>query len=397
MPRVVTVWTRWGDYVLGVRDVRPGESLSVGARMLVGFRGPIAHVSGGQVLGEGETSSVSLDGLEYTLTCFADEAKGFARPRPPLWLFAAAALFLGLELLSRLSVSPPVAALAPLRAVTMSAHPAPLDPISVPMPAAFPVVVGVEPRVASALIGGSKCGDAEMGRPTSAQAARRYGVRGPRDNADPHLVRPQPDDQLDGLELRSAQLGTPLATPGANGPVAPWARDTALGSDERAATGQMWFDELGPNQGEGGLGRQGWPGSIGKRLEVAATHDAPAQQLRVLHTGLRVSGGRKMSEVGRSMALHFEDFRRCAEYAGSAQLSAVELDFEVTPDGHAKALGQAQSGLEQCLDQSLTGVAFPAAASGAAQVHYPLYFVPAEAAPEPRAPRPARLEACDCG
>jgi len=73
--------------------------------------------------------------------------------------------------------------------------------------------------------------------------------------------------------------------------------------------------------------------------------------------------------------------RDCAEYARPAQLNVVELDFEVTPDGHATAIGQAQSGLEQCLDQSLTSVTFPAAASAAAQVHYPLYFVPAEAKP----------------
>jgi len=396
MPSFVTVWTRWGDYVLGVRDVRPGESLSVGARLLVGFQGPTAHLNGGQALGEGETSSLSLDGLEYTLTCFADEAKGFARPRQPLWLFGAAALLLGLQLLSRLSVSPPVAELAPLLALSSSARPTPLYQLAEPMPDAFPVVVGGEPRVASAVTGGSKCGDAEMGMPASAQTAKRYGVRGPRDNADPHLARPQPDDrQANGLELPSAQLGSPRSASGANGPMVRWGREAALGSDERAAWGQMWFDELGPNHGEGGLGRQGWPGSVGKRLEVAATRDAPAQQLRVLHTGLRVSGGRKMSEVGRSMAAHFEAFRQCAEYAGSAQLSAVELDFEVTPDGHATAIGQAQSGLEQCLDQSLTSIPFPAGA--AALVHYPLYFVTAEAEPPPRAPRPARLEACDCG
>jgi len=39
---------------------------------------------------------------------------------------------------------------------------------------------------------------------------------------------------------------------------------------------------------------------------VQAAAENGTSMLRVLHTGLRVTGARKASEVGRAMAAHFE-------------------------------------------------------------------------------------------
>jgi hypothetical protein len=194
-----------------------------------------------------------------------------------------------------------------------------------------------------------------------------------------------------------AALMLPQAQHGSRGPTASWAHDAALATDAQDATGEMWSDEYGDAEGEDGLGTAPRPGGVVKRFEVAPLGEHARAPLRVLRTGLRVTGARKASDIGRVMAARFADFQACAETAGSAPLHDVELGFDVDEAGHATASGTGTSVLEQCLGQSLAGASF-AAAGEKADVVYPLHFVAADAGWKgPPIVRPFGPERCDCG
>src|SRR5258706_6486770 len=110
MQGVVSVWTRWGDYVVGVRDVRPGQSFCVGspARSLVWFRRGTPRVLLAKtpespvnelLLVDGQTLALSVDGLDYTVTYSAvgGDAPFAARAVPRL--LAALGIFTAVALL----------------------------------------------------------------------------------------------------------------------------------------------------------------------------------------------------------------------------------------------------------------------------------------------------------
>jgi len=124
---------------------------------------------------------------------------------------------------------------------------------------------------------------------------------------------------------RLAQLGNPQLLPGGQTPAFPWGRDTPLGTDEANARGTMWGDELRDTVGEEGLGLQRTAGGLAKRVDVAALATNESSSLRVVHTGLRVTGARKASEVGRDMAAHFDDFRQCAEASAPSEARTGSL------------------------------------------------------------------------
>jgi hypothetical protein len=212
----------------------------------------------------------------------------------------------GLEL----EALPGWAALMPMRAPVLSQTP--------PVHQAIFAVVADPTEALLALPGDSRCGDAEMGA-YDADEGRRYGVAGPPDNADPHLARPVPDKGYptgDGVVLNG--VGMQQTQAGSAGPTARFGRDTALGTDAADVPGRLWGEVPFEAAGEAGLGLAGVAGGVVKRFDVAATAAKGTAELRVVHTGLRVTGARKASEVGRVMAAHFADFRACAEDAQQA-------------------------------------------------------------------------------
>lgn len=408
MQRVVSVWTRWGDYVLGVRDVRTGESLSVGGRLLVRLRGDTASVcadpgAGERELAVGETVTVTMGELDYTLCCSQPPgAATFAPSRRPWALLDAAAVGL------LLAASVWSAAPAPHVLRSGIGALAELGPFAVPglaenqpSPEGVFAVVAERKSEALRLPGDMRCGRAEMGGDI-AGGDGRYGVLGPPDNADPHLARPVPgrgEHTLDGLFVDPLWDPRPLqALPGSSSPTAPFGRETAEASDPANALGSMWGDQLGDALGEGGLGRAGRPGGVVKRFDVAPIDDSGAAQLRVVHTGLRVTGARKASEIGRVMAASFGNFRTCGEAVAPAVLHDVDLAFDVDSAGHVVASGAGADALEQCLEQSVAGVAFAAGADAESHVVYPLHFVAANAKLEgPPVVQPTGAPPCDCG
>ena len=251
--------------------------------------------------------------------------------------------------------------------------------------------------------GDMRCGQADMGA-LVADNQGRFGVVGPPDNADPHLARPVPGRGYPTAVAATLHgIGAPQIQTGSSGPTARWGRDAALGTDVVTAQGRMSSEEPHEDVGEDGLGLAGLAGGVVKRFDVAPTAGNRTGELRVVHTGLHVTGARKVSEVARAMAARFDEFRACAESAKSADGAElanprVSLAFDVGEDGHVAATGGSAGALEQCLNQSLSRVAFAPGASDVSHVVYPLYFAAAER--ELKAPGVASAEPlrpCDCG
>jgi hypothetical protein len=91
-----------------------------------------------------------------------------------------------------------------------------------------------------------------MGDRPTAERDRRYGVRGPGDNPDPHIARPSRGESRawDGIGWQG--LGGD-----ARAPTAVWGRDDALGTDPESARGNMWGEAIGRARGALGLGLRG--------------------------------------------------------------------------------------------------------------------------------------------
>ena len=407
MRSVVSVWTRWGDYVLSVRDVRPGQALAVGSppRRLVRFRGGSAQLSNDaddeRALTAGQTVAVERDGLQYWVTWSESEGGSFAPPRrwlAPLGGAAVAVALIAVLVLLFAPRTPLVAHAAARGLVPHRAHAWAELPESAPVRVdVFAEAAEPQPRLLKPP-GDMRCGHAEMGA-LVADTRGRYGMAGPEDSVDAHFARP-----VEGVGYPTAtaftasgELGVARTLPGNNGPTAPFGRDTSLGTNAVNARGSMWGDDFAEAPGENGLGLAASPGGVVKRIDAVAVAENATAALRVVHTGLLVSGARKASEVGRAMAGHFDDFRRCAQGVAFAEPLRVELDFDVAADGQVSAM-PAVTALEQCLDQSVARVAFSGDAHAPAHVVYPLYFVPATAdlrmPPAVERPRPPP---CDCG
>ncbi|MEZ4314621.1 MAG: VWA domain-containing protein [Polyangiaceae bacterium] len=109
--------------------------------------------------------------------------------------------------------------------------------------------------------------EGSMGAPGSdpnADAARRYGIRGPQDQPDPHIQRQA--DLQDAAEFGMIGLLNSGAGGDPNSPTAPWGRDDSLGADPFSARGNAWATPITPGgvgQGGGGRGEGIGLGSIG--------------------------------------------------------------------------------------------------------------------------------------
>jgi len=383
MPTVVTVCSRWGDYVLGVQDVRPGQNLQ---------RPPVSFTAGepqvaGQLLRDGETVTLESDGVTFEVSYQRTEPVPRTLPKP--WLALGAVTVLGVAVLGG-SAELWHEMQAALRGMTSRAvaPPSPLPEPALDTPHIITVSSEREPDLA--VPGKMRCGDAEMGALDTPEPNARYGVRGPSDNADPHLAKKATWTGSSPSSNRVFGIGIALEpVDGTRAPTAPWGRDAQLGTDATDALGQMWGDDFGIATGELGLGRQAEPGGVAKELQVTATR---AAQPRLLHAGLRVTG-RKPSEVARELATQFPVFQRCAETFAPAAAREVRLTFDIGASGHVVAAEPADA-LSGCLLRGVRQARFTQGQP--AHVVYPLHVLPAGA--ELRvAPSQAASNSCHCG
>ncbi len=92
--------------------------------------------------------------------------------------------------------------------------------------------------------------EGQMGKRDSKKTDNHYGIKGPKDNPDPHMAR--------SMQKEMAKTSGILSyLSAANAPTSPFGRDTALGVDPENALGALMGNQVGENFGYGGLGLRG--------------------------------------------------------------------------------------------------------------------------------------------
>jgi TonB family protein len=92
--------------------------------------------------------------------------------------------------------------------------------------------------------------EGQMGKRDAKKTDNHYGIKGPKDNPDPHMARSMAKEMA-----KTAGILSYLSS--ANAPTSPFGRDTALGVDPENALGALMGNQVGENFGYGGLGLRG--------------------------------------------------------------------------------------------------------------------------------------------
>ncbi len=250
--------------------------------------------------------------------------------------------------------------------------------------------------------------EGSMGKESSKATNKRYAVKGPADNPDPHLARAAAlrearDFGMIGL-LNAGASGDP------NAPTAPWGRETSSGMDDVSAQGNMWGDEIGDAFGSGGLGLSGIGEGGGGRGEgiglgnigtlghgagtgtgqgfgagngrLGGSHKTKAPSVRM---GATTVNGRLPAEVIRRIVRqNFGRFRMCYEQglARNPNLEGrVGVRFVIGRDGAVSNVGNGgsdipDSGVVSCVISAFYGLSFPQPEGGIVSVTYPIMFSP---------------------
>jgi hypothetical protein len=259
--------------------------------------------------------------------------------------------------------------------------------------------------------------EGSIGKATVQNTLGRYGIKGPRDNPDPHISRAQAlreaaEFGMIGL-LNTGSPGDPDA------PTAPWGRDTSLGKDERSAQGNMWGPDIHDAFGAGGLGLSGigeggggrgegiglgnlgyigngaglgegqgfgWgSGKLGGEHAIRTPSQGrcpPGASPEQCET--TVSGRLPPEVIQRIVRQNYGRFRLCYEQ-GLQQNPNLEgrvgVRFVIGRDGAVSNASNAGSDLPdsnvvQCVVRAYYGLSFPAPEGGIVTVSYPIMFSP---------------------
>jgi len=92
--------------------------------------------------------------------------------------------------------------------------------------------------------------EGQMGKKDSKKTDNMYGIKGPKDNPNPHMAREM-------QKQMAAQAGILQYLQNALAPTSPFGQDTALGADPENALGALMGNQIGENFGFGGLGLRG--------------------------------------------------------------------------------------------------------------------------------------------
>lgn len=250
--------------------------------------------------------------------------------------------------------------------------------------------------------------EGSMGNPNTKSTGNRYGVRGPSDNADPHIARQAA--LRDAAEFGMIGLLNSGAGGDPNAPTAPWGRDDSLGNDPLSARGNMWGNDIGDSFGAGGLGLSGIGeggggrgegiglGSIGTLGHGAGTgtgqgfgsghgrlggsHRAKPPQVRMGAT--QVSGRLPPEVIQRIVRQNFGRFRLCYENGlrNNPNLQGrVSVRFVIGRDGAVSNVANGGSdmpdgGVVSCVVRAFYGLSFPQPEGGIVTVTYPIMFSP---------------------
>jgi pSer/pThr/pTyr-binding forkhead associated (FHA) protein len=252
--------------------------------------------------------------------------------------------------------------------------------------------------------------EGSAGDPNTHATGHKFGVKGPKENPDPHIAR------LEALRDAASFGAIGLLNAGAGGdpgaPTAPWGRDDSLGNDPMSAPGNMWGTDIGASYGAGGLGLSGigeGGGGHGEGIGLGALgtighgnglgegdgngngrghgHIGGAHQARPpsVHIGATQVSGRLPSEViQRIVRQNFGRFRLCYENGlrNNPSLGGrVGVRFVIGRDGGVSNVANGGSDLPDgnvvsCVVRAFYGLSFPQPEGGIVTVTYPIVFTP---------------------
>ena len=250
--------------------------------------------------------------------------------------------------------------------------------------------------------------EGSMGKETSKATDRRYAVKGPADNKDPHLARQAALREAMSFGMIGLLSGGAAGDPDA--PTAEFGRDTSSGSDEVSAMGNMWGSEIGEAFGAGGLGLTGIGeggggtgegiglGNIGTmghgagtgtgqgfgsgKGRLAGSHKSKAPSIRAGAT--QVNGRLPQEVIHRIVRQNFGRFRMCYEQGLKNNPSLegrVQVRFVIGRDGAVSSASNGGSdipdaGVVNCVVRAYYNLSFPAPEGGIVTVVYPISFSP---------------------
>jgi len=223
-----------------------------------------------------------------------------------------------------------------------------------------------------------------MGKPDHEKNDKRYAVKGPRDNTDPHLAR----DAAKELAANAGIIGVLRQLSGAwESPTSPYGRNEALGNDPQSALGALLGPQIGTNGGPGGLGMIGTgrggggpgEGTIGVAQigtlggsgyghaagGLAGRHAKVPPALRSGPVDIR--GGLSKEVIRRVVHRHLAEVRHCYEQQLIERpdlQGRVSVKFIIVPSGEVRASVLAASTrghprVEQCVVDAVARWTFP--------------------------------------
>lgn len=246
--------------------------------------------------------------------------------------------------------------------------------------------------------------EGQMGKQESPKTRNKYGIKGPKDNQDPHMARENAKEEAKTAGI----LGSLRQVTGSfNAPTSPYGRDTALGNDPMSALGALMGDQIGDNFGYGGLGLRGTGrggggtgegtiglGNLGRIGHGAGTgtgsgygsggggglrgREARAPTIRP--GAVESFGGLSKEVIRRVVHRHLNEVRFCYEEELKKRPDLdgrVTVKFIISPSGAVQSSAVSDSSLgnnqvETCIAQAVRRWTFPSPEGGGiVTVNYP--------------------------
>lgn len=248
--------------------------------------------------------------------------------------------------------------------------------------------------------------EGKMGDKKAPKANKRYAVKGPKDNKDPHMARAVSAARNAGALGVLAQFMGSL-----NAPTSPFGRDTALGRDYTNALGNLYGSSIGAAAGIGGLGLSGagsggggdGEGTVGMGKMGTMGHGSGGgrgqgygkkagglggrgSKVPTIRSGpVKSVGGLSKETIRRVVQRHRAEVRGCYEAQLTQQpdmQGRVTIGFVIAPTGRVQSSVVAGSTVknrrvEQCIASAVKRWSFPAPdGGGVVSVNYPFLLAP---------------------
>lgn len=247
----------------------------------------------------------------------------------------------------------------------------------------------------------------EMGKQEQPRTNNKYAIKGPADNPNPQMAR----SEAKALAATAGIVGMLRQSVGAwNSPTSMFGAESALGRDPDDALGKLLGNQIGANNGFGGLdsigtGRGGGgdgKGTVGLGRLGTIGHghgtgggdgygsgaggpirDHIAKVPRVRSNPPEIHGSLSKEIIRRTIGLHINEVRHCysQELTAHPDLQGrVTVKFIISPTGTVQAAAAENSDLgnakvEQCVAQAVRRWPFPAPEGGGLViVSYPFVF-----------------------